>query len=966
MSKRCTCFTFLIVLLALAQGGAAYGAFNPLKDPALVGWWACDEGTGTVVADSSPNGRNGTFVNGDPIWVAGIHGSAVELTIPTLIEIPAINITMTEATMAGWMKPYGAQPEWASFIMTRGSATGFNVLADYTLAYHWGDASNTWSWRGTGKVVDNEWTFAAVTVAPSQAIFYVNGVQTGVNAVTHGAVNWNANIYLGGDGTSGQAARRMTGALDDMSLFTRVLTGAEIQAIMKGLSDPALAARPEPADGAIDVPRDVALSWMAGKTAATHDVYFGASYDDVNDATQPAASQAETTFDPEGLLEFEQTHYWRIDETDANGVTYKGEVWSFTVEPFAYPIANVKATSASTNQTGMGPQNTVNGSGLNEYDEHDVTLQNMWVATSTMPHVIQFELDKAYKLDEMWVWNANSQLEPVMGFGAKTVAIEYSTDGETWTPLEGVPEFAQGTSEPGYTANTKVDFAGAVAKYVRLTITANWGGVTPQVSLSEVRFYQVPVQAREPDPADDATEVALGTTLNWRPGREATSHEVYFGTDANAVAEGAVAAETVTDHRYTPTAMDFGTPYYWRVDEVGDAGTYAGDLWSFTAQEFAPADDFESYNDDIEAETTIWQTWTDGVTTKASGSQVGYTDSPFAETAIVHGGKQSMPFAYDNATEFFFSEAEREFDPVQNWTGNGADEVCLWVRGRPALTPVPVTETAGKIALTGGGADIWGASDQFTFAYKTLTGNGTIGARVVSTGTGTQTWAKGGAMIRDNLRGGSASAQMVLTANSDGAAGNGAVFQNRAAADLDMSANDATSNATSVAAVAPPYWVKVERSADMFTGYISADGKTWATVGTQVVTMEDPVCIGLCVTSHLAGEERTFEFDNITTTGAVTGAWQGVVIASADYNVAANMHLLIQDSGGKNATATNADIVTVADWTRWVIPMSDFAGVNFSKVKKMVITIGDKTATTAGGTGMVFIDDIGFGSTVDQ
>jgi hypothetical protein len=41
--------------------------------------------------------------------------------------------------------------------------------------------------------------------------------------------------------------------------------------------------------------------------------------------------------------------------------------------------------------------------------------------------------------------------------------------------------------------------------------------------------------------------------------------------------------------------------------------------------------------------------------------------------------------------------------------------------------------------------------------------------------------------------------------------------------------------------------------------------------------------------------------------------------------------------------------------------MSDFAGVNFSKIKKMVITISDKAATTAGGTGIVFIDDIGFG-----
>ncbi|MEN6576958.1 MAG: hypothetical protein ABFD90_11495, partial [Phycisphaerales bacterium] len=63
----------------------------------------------------------------------------------------------------------------------------------------------------------------------------------------------------------------------------------------------------------------------------------------------------------------------------------------------------------------------------------------------------------------------------------------------------------------------------------------------------------------------------------------------------------------------------------------------------------------------------------------------------------------------------------------------------------------------------------------------------------------------------------------------------------------------------------------------------------------------------------------------------------------------------------KSATATSATAATVAEWTRWAIPMSDFAGVNFAKVKKMVITIGDKNATTAGGSGIVFIDDIGFG-----
>ncbi len=44
------------------------------------------------------------------------------------------------------------------------------------------------------------------------------------------------------------------------------------------------AADPDPADGAADVPRDVVLSWTPGEFADLHDVYFGTSFDDVNDA----------------------------------------------------------------------------------------------------------------------------------------------------------------------------------------------------------------------------------------------------------------------------------------------------------------------------------------------------------------------------------------------------------------------------------------------------------------------------------------------------------------------------------------------------------------------------------------------------------------------------------------------------------------------------------------------------------
>ena len=68
-------------------------------------------------------------------------------------------------------------------------------------------------------------------------------------------------------------------------------------------------------------------------------------------------------------------------------------------------------------------------------------------------------------------------------------------------------------------------------------------------------------------------------------------------------------------------ALSYGTTYYWKVDEVGATSTYPGSVWSFTTQEFAVVDDFESYND---GNNRIYDTWIDGLTDGKSGSTVGY------------------------------------------------------------------------------------------------------------------------------------------------------------------------------------------------------------------------------------------------------------------------------------------------------------------------------------------------------
>ncbi len=144
------------------------------------------------------------------------------------------------------------------------------------------------------------------------------------------------------------------------------------------------------------------------------------------------------------------------------------------------------------------------------------------------------------------------------------------------------------------------------------------------------------------------------------------------------MAGGLVPGETVTEHSFAPASLNLATEYFWKVDEVGDAGTYSGDVWSFTTEDFIAVEDFEGYDNDT---NRIYDAWIDGLTDDKSGSQVGYDEAPFAETSTVNGGNQSMPLIYNNTT-FGFSEATRTFDSPQDWSGHGVTSLVLYFRGQ--------------------------------------------------------------------------------------------------------------------------------------------------------------------------------------------------------------------------------------------------------------------------------------------
>ncbi len=219
-------------------------------------------------------------------------------------------------------------------------------------------------------------------------------------------------------------------------------------------------------------------------------------------------------------------------------------------------------------------------------------------------------------------------------------------------------------------------------------------------------FTAQPFTAYLAQPADGANDASgdPNLTLTWRAGRGATKHHLYFGDTPEAVRDGAANTDKgiLQDATFALGLLEPLTKYYWRVDEIalGDTVT-KGPVWSFTT--CLPVDDFESYNDDVNAKTTIFDTWIDGWTNN-TGSTVGNQQAPFAEQRIVHSGLQSMPLDYNNVNSPWYSEAEREWAAVQDWTAEGADTLLLWVRGNAANGPgtlyAVVEDSSKKTAVT--------------------------------------------------------------------------------------------------------------------------------------------------------------------------------------------------------------------------------------------------------------------------
>ncbi len=510
----------------------------------------------------------------------------------------------------------------------------------------------------------------------------------------------------------------------------------------------------------------------------------------------------------------------------------------------------------------------------------------------------------------------------------------------------------------------------------RINIGAYGGTMEASLSPSE-QPCPLSGKASNPYPADGAIDVEEHVSLTWTAGLNDVSHDVYFGTDRDAVAN-ADTSDTTGVYRGRQAATSYTppevlrwrtTPYYWRIDEYNpDATISMGDVWSFTVTvaDNLVVEDFESY--DVSEGNHIWFSWHDGIGYGVPGDSLYFTGNgtgaavgdeatrSFTEENIVHGGGQSMPFLYNNNKQGFayYSETYLTLIAPRDWTNYDGGELSIWFRGHPGAVGSFVEGPVGTYTMTGSGADIWVVdgleTDEFHFAYKTLTGAGSIVAKVESVDN-THVWAKAGVMIRETLNPDSAHAMMVVTPSS------GVSFQRR----RGTGGTRVNTNATGIVA---PYWVKIERDlAGNFRAYSSADGSTWQMLGfSEPIQMSANVYIGLAVTSHDAAQTCQAVFSNVMTTGSVGSQW-----ASQDIGIISNdaepFYVAVSNSAGAPAVVVHDDpaAAQIDTWTEWVIPLQAFAdqGIDLANVDRIAIGLGTKgNITVPGGSGKMYFDDI--------
>ncbi len=456
---------------------------------------------------------------------------------------------------------------------------------------------------------------------------------------------------------------------------------------------PIAASNPGPVDNSLFADMEPLLVWDPGAYSTEHHVFFGTSYDDVLAGTGGTENRptTEPNFSP-GVLDFETTYYWRVDEFNGSD-TITGDVWSFTT---TVPDNGTIVMDMWQNITG----NTI-----------DLLLADSRYPDNPTSTELLTEFSTADSIGDNYGARIYGWLYVPLT-GEYTFYFTSADEGQLWLSTDDDPtnivllatEPTWGQYDAFVRKSVPVMLVGGQRYYIEAIwkeggdwdhCRAAWEG--PGIRGQEViqgSFLSpfAPIEAYGPIPKDGSVDVRVDPVLTWKAGKHAASHVVNFGTDPEALSQ--VATTQLGDESYTPSKLDFNTTYYWQVDEVNSVNPdspWPGLLWSFTTGSYLVIEDFEDYNDYPPNE--IWMTWLDGFEDPMNGSTAGYPDPDFVigehymETTIVNSGSQSMPLFYDNTVGL--SEVTRSISD-RNWTRDGVVTLTMFYYGDAANANEPM------------------------------------------------------------------------------------------------------------------------------------------------------------------------------------------------------------------------------------------------------------------------------------
>lgn len=219
-------------LFSLGAGQAAAG--DPPAD-GLVGHWGFDENSGSTALDSSPLQLHGTIEGARR--VPGKRGGALAFTGPEAVNIPnhpALEIT-GDITIAAWVFKESSNnaTRWDAIMSKSPGKWDYELLTSMSksdeLAFYskTGTPSEIYSTR---PVPVGRWVHVAVTRRGDEAIVYLDGEVASRVRMTGAFPKTGGGLQLGQDGA--KKVNGLIGKLDEVYLYSRALTPAEIKALM--------------------------------------------------------------------------------------------------------------------------------------------------------------------------------------------------------------------------------------------------------------------------------------------------------------------------------------------------------------------------------------------------------------------------------------------------------------------------------------------------------------------------------------------------------------------------------------------------------------------------------------------------------------------------------------------------------------------------------------------------------------